>query len=1102
MTGATRRSMGLALLLFGSGLCALVYQVIWFRLFRQSFGASTAASAAVLAVFMGGLGMGGALLGRRADRTASPLRLYAGLEVGIALAAALSPWLADLAQAGYIAAGGTPALGEGPGTVVRLLLAALVLGPPAVLMGGTLPAAARALERPDDRGRRSVALLYGTNTLGAVTGALLATFVTLEHLGIRQSLWAAAALNLLLAGAAFLWARRQPAAPMVARSKKKRDKKKDDERSEGGQSGESLPSRSRLITVLTAAALVGFVFFLMELVWYRMLAPLLGGSSYTFGLVLAVALAGVGAGGLLYAVGRRDRRPTLFAFAVTCALEAVVLALPFALGDRLAMLALLLRPVGGVGFGLLVSSWAVVTTVVVLPAAVVAGYQFPLLVAVLGEGRKRIGREVGWTYAANTFGAIAGSLAGGFGLLPVLTAPGVWKLGVGLLAALAVLTLVLAMRSRTDPAERLGPDSRPRLGRLGAPVATAVLSAGALALLATPGPTAFWRHSPIGAGGMPARVGGPNEIQEIRHATRRAILWQQEGRESSVAIHSLSEISFVLNGKSDGTALRDAPTQVMSGLIGAALHPDPRRALVIGLGSGSSAGWLAEVPGMERVDVVELEPAILHVAELCAPVNHAVLDHPKVHVLIGDGREHLLTSRDRYDLIFSEPSNPYRAGISSLFTVELYRAAADRLAEGGLFLQWLQGYQVDAEVVRTAYATLAEVFPHVESWQVHSQDLLLVAGLRPPPHDLDRVRERTGREPWKSALRDVLGVTGAEGLYTGYLATPAFARAVARQVPARNTDDHPVMEFGFVRNLGRTGVFDIERLRALARARSEGWPPSRDGLDLWRIEEQRLARDVAWGGGPAFPPSGREDFDRRAAARRAYSQGDLARALDLWQSQPEEASIPIDRVMLAEALADTLAETATDSSSGDVEARAQELAPHAPVTALAVRARLRARLGDVAGSADLLARAFETAREHPWVHRPLLGRALDLAVQVTAQSAQAGDRTPGRRLFDALEEPFSVRLLDEDRRRARLEIARWTAFEDLCAEALSAFEPHVPWEERFLRLRRDCYRAAGDPRTETAETELGRFLDGAPPDLLPLDSSQSVKNPNRRSSLP
>jgi predicted membrane-bound spermidine synthase len=195
----TQRAAKVAPLLFGSGLCALVYQIAWLREFRLVFGASTSASAAVLAIFIGGLGVGGLLLGRRSDRHPRPLELYAQLETIVALSAAVTPGLLWLVREAYILAGGTPTLGIGFGSIVRLVLAALVLSVPTLAMGGTLPAAARAVATDDDAGRRSVGLLYGVNTLGAVTGSFLANFFMLEIFGTRKTLWLACLFNLVVA---------------------------------------------------------------------------------------------------------------------------------------------------------------------------------------------------------------------------------------------------------------------------------------------------------------------------------------------------------------------------------------------------------------------------------------------------------------------------------------------------------------------------------------------------------------------------------------------------------------------------------------------------------------------------------------------------------------------------------------------------------------------------------------------------------------------------------------------------------------------------------------------------------------------------------------
>lgn len=1039
-----------ALLLFGSGFCALVYQTAWLRSLRLVFGASTAASAAVLAIFMAGLGFGGLILGRRADRQRDPLRFYALLEAGISIGAGLSPWLVLLVQKSYIALGGSEALGPVGGSAVRLLLSVLVLGGPTFLMGGTLPAMARAVEEASDPGRRATGLLYAVNTLGAVAGALITTFWALEILGIQRTVWVAALLNLLVAVRAWSMSQRVEPAPEAPVAVAAPVPEVEETSEPTGLPGWFVP---------VAAAGVGFAFLLMELVWYRMLAPLLGGSSYTFGLILAVALLGIGVGGLLYGAGPLRRRPTLAGFAATCSLEALALALPLALGDRLAVLAALLRPFAGAGFLPLVLGWTVVTTIVVLPAAIVAGYQFPLLIALLGSGRKQVGREIGVTYASNTVGAIAGSIAGGFGLIPLLSAPGVWRLVAALLLILALVAVLLDLRT--------GSGWRPAT----VPILLAVVAA---LFAAAPGPTAFWRHSPIGAGRVDSRWSGPNEVRNLMETRRRTVVWERDGIESSVALDIGQEVAFLVNGKADGSARSDAPTQIMGGLVGSMLHPDPKRSLVIGLGTGSTAGWLAAVPSMERVDVVELEPTVVRVAEILSAVNHDALNNPKINLSFGDGRELLLTTSETYDVIFSEPSNPYRAGIASLFSEDFYHAVHDRLRPGGIFLQWLQGYELDAQVVSTVYATLGAAFPSVETWEINAGDLLLVATREPLVHDLDRVRTRAGQSPYREALLRTWGVGGVAGFYSGYIASPAFGRSVQqREGTWINTDDRPVLEFGFARNLGRTGLFKVEDMVSLVRLRGEHLPASRGAaLDWGLVDELRDARRLLWRqAGPAGQARDARHPERelRRLAREAYSRLDLPGACGNWFAQPMPPFSHADLLLVAECLA------------GAGDPRAQEYAGHIRAEGQPVEADLilgiwhhSSRRGAEAGRH--LAAAFQQAQKDPWPHLGLLERGLRLANQVAHR-----DVSTSAPLEAAISRPFAVGMVEHARLRLRFELSDLMG--KRCVEAFEPYEGHLLWEERFLALRARCYREAGDPRAVQALNDLGEYLAEAPPKL-------------------
>ncbi len=1040
------RVVKVAPLLFGSGACALIYQVAWLREMRLIFGASTAASAAVLAIFMGGLGLGGAIFGRRADRHPRPLAFYAHLELTIATAAAITPGLVWLARETYGALGGSVVLGLGGATVVRLLLATLVLCVPTLLMGGTLPAAAKAVETDEDVSRRSLAVLYGVNTLGAVTGAFVSTFFMLEIYGTRTTLWLACLVNVLIGLTARSIARTfgdapapcgaTPAPPVTLAA------------------AEAPERLSPPWFVFSAAAAVGFAFLLMELVWYRMLGPLLGGSSFTFGLILAIALLGIGSGGGAYALFGGDRPATLRGFALTCTLEAVCIALPYALGDWLAYLTIALRSLDALGFSGLVLGWTAVAGIVVLPAAFVAGVQFPLLIALLGHGGDKVGRHVGLTYAWNTAGAILGSLAGGFGLLPTLSATGTWVAVAGMLVLLGVSAMGFSLRT-----------VRP-LSRLLLPAAAAAV---AVLLLTADGPTPVWRHSPIGAGRVRFTDATRNSVRDWAHGRRRFIEWATDGVESSVALDGGDGWNFVVNGKSDGNARQDAATQVMGGLVGALLHPQPTRALVIGLGTGSTAGWLGAIPSMERVDVAELEPAILEVARASAPVNEGVLTNPKVHLFIGDAREVLLTTPRRYDIIFSEPSNPYRAGIASLFTQEFYRAVSARLAAGGIFLQWLQAYEVDSQTVRTAYATLASVFPAVETWHTHPNDLLLVAAMRPLTYDVPALRARVQQEPYKRALAVAWRATTLEGFLAHYVARPSLARAIAdSEHDFLNTDDRTPVEFAFARSVGRPKLFDTDELRDTARARGEHVPEVHGAdVDWASVEDARIAAFATDGLAPSPRPHFTTEQRHRAAAQAHYINGDLDAALKAWRAQPREPAGPVELAVVATAVA----------NQGD-DAAVQyidQLRTLQPVEADAILGLLRWRQTRAQEATDALEAAFQRYHEDPWPMPLLMGRALEVAVHVAAH-----DPALGQRLYDVLKTPFAVHALNDQRKTRALMIAAKLDFKRLCAEALEPLEPYVPWNREFLANRARCYRETGHPRAADAKEELTAFLRDEP----------------------
>jgi hypothetical protein len=1026
-------------MVFASGFAGLAMQVAWFREFRLVFGASTAASGAVLAMLIALLGVG-------------------------------SGFVTDLLGSLYLALGGQSVLGFTGATFARLALAAVVLGPATVCMGGTLPAAVKAVTLPDDRQRRAAAVLYGLNTLGAVLGALVATFVLLQLLGTRATLVTACIVYSTAAAVAYRWTEKEA----------KQGAGMDSQRvGVPPLGGSSRPAKAGTPTgqvdakgtvpsgvVYAAAGVTGFTFFLMELVWYRMLGPILGGTTYTFGLILAVALLGIGAGGALYPLVVRVLKPGPLGLATTCAVQAACMAAPLALGDSVALWAAQLSNVEG-GFLGAVLGWSAIAALVVLPASLVAGFQFPLLVAMAGSADRHIGKQVGYTFAANTLGAILGSLAGGFGLLPWLTAPGAWRLAVVLLVLLALAAMAVASRvGWVVPAVRAAgfTHAKPSPSSLSwlVPLATVAL---AVALLSAEGPTAVWRHAGIGAGRFALPEGGQRELQNWMHAQRRFVLWEAEGVEASIAMLATNGLSFLINGKSDGHAIGDAGTQIMLGLLPAALHLRPETALVVGLGTGETAGWLAEVRSMERVDVVELEPAIAEVARRCALVNHDAMYHLRVRVIYNDAREVLLTMRDRYDLIVSEPSNPWRAGIANLFTHEFYQASRGRLNEGGLFVQWLQGYEVDAETVTATLATLRSVFGHVEVWQSKAEDTLLVCSVEPIAFDAARVRERIAVEPWRSGLKYAWRATDLEGLLARFVAGPQLADRVAAAPGAIiNTDDRNVIEYGFARTLGRTVAgFSIAALREEAIAMDAHRPVVAPGAVDWRrVEDHRQMMIALAGGTVAAPPDPTPEQLARTEVLGRYWQGDAAGMVAAWQAAAYEPLYPTETTLLALALADL----------GDDRARPllERLAEYDRTEAEVIQTHLLVRQGRYREAAERMERVLIALRTHPWCLSHVLEMVFPDVVELAAREPALATR-----LYAALGHPFAVYLHEEDRLRAAHAVAGLLGTEAV-VETLQAFEPHVPWDEAFLANRYRVYEAAGHPFTHRARSDLEAFL--------------------------
>jgi len=621
-----------------------------------------------------------------------------------------------------------------------------------------------------------------------------------------------------------------------------------------------------------------------QTVWLRELRLIFGVSTYATGAVLAIFMGGLGFGSAI--LGKRaDTKPSPLRF--------------------YGRLELLIAACAALSLPLL---WLV--TKVYFALALVAGFQFPLLIALLGRGREGVGRHVGMAYAWNTVGSIVGSLAGGFGLLPILSAPGAWRLVTIVLAALA---LVIAAAFVWVPASAgtARAEARGHTKYAAVPVVLALLAIGGTFAR---GPSAVWRHSGIGIGNWqpPKNI---NEWRGLVNRYRRSLIWEADGC---------------------------APT--------AGLHPNPRTAMVIGLGTGSSAGWLGTVPTMERVDAVELEPVVLRVANDCAPVNHDVMHNPKVHITVADAREALLASRQQYDIISSEPANPYRAGVASLFTTDFYVATKQRLAPGGMLLQWVQAYSVHASTMETIDATISSVFPHVDTFWTQPDDILIIASADPITYDINSIRERLQWRAIGTAAHVAWRAETPEAFLAHFIANENTAKELAARAQVLNSDDRTVIEFGFARGLGMKSNL-LPELAGFAARRGESRPAHIRGEVNWRDVDMNRASAVA----TSVPQGADQEFVNRRRFTTLMMNGDIGEAV-------ADHAAPVTPQFIA------------------------ALERLQPIEADVVRARFALRQQRYDEAAAALERAFTAYQTNPWPQPLVMRHGLRVAIELVQRT--------------------------------------------------------------------------------------------------------------------
>ncbi len=667
-----------------SGLAALVYQIAWTRQFALVFGTSELAVAAVLAAYMGGLALGAALIERRIKQIQRPVVWYAFLELGIAIAAVVvipaGLWLAEQLLVFSFGGQSTPPGATLSGTSLFYLLAAFaVLLVPTTLMGATLPLLARHAVHSEEQIGRRIGLLYACNTGGAVVGALLGALVLLPGYGLTKTTWVAVAINLLVAILALTLSKTSANRAL--------DPQNDGDASM--QPPERMLAGASPVWVLPLMLLSGAVSFLHEVLWTRMLGHVLGSSIHAFGVMLASFLAGIALGGGLGAA-LAVRRETAARWLAISELAAALAAMGawYAI-QRVSPMVDSLSQRASFGFVLL------------FPLAFAIGLTYPLAVRVLARGVVDAAPASARVYSWNTLGAIVGAIAGGFLIVPALRYEGAVQLAVIASCVLACIACFVLFK----PGKWFG-----------IPLTTAAL---AVIIFFTPKqPDALLRYSPL-------RVSGVGEMLYYDVGRSAAVVALRLGDQITLRTNGLPEAAIEMRGASPELYAEAwmAPLAVLA-------RPQLQDMLVVGFGGGRVLE--AVPPSVRHIDVIELEDKVINANRALARRRRLdPLSDSRVNLIINDARGALQLTTKKYDAVISQPSHPWTAGASHLYTRQFMQQARDHLNPGGLFVQWMNVDFLDEPLLRSLLATINAVYPHVRVYRPAPPTLLFLASDAP-----------------------------------------------------------------------------------------------------------------------------------------------------------------------------------------------------------------------------------------------------------------------------------------------------------------------------------------------------------------------------------
>lgn len=758
-----------------SGMTGLIFQVSWFKYLVLFLGNTTYSQTILLSTFLGGLAIGNYIIGKITDKLKNQLIYYGIIELIIGIYCIFFPFIISLAEKFfYSIVNENFLLGNfSIYLIIKFIISIKILIIPTILMGGTLPLLTKYFTERIENIRKENASLYFLNSFGAVVGVFFAGFVLIKNFGLDTTVQIGAIINILIGGISIL----------ISSLNIKDETISTESFNEIELNVSKLPlSETTIKLVILVGGLSGFASFMYEILWTRILITIFGSSTYSFSIMLIAFISGITLGSFIVSskfISKYDRFNLLIisqlSIALTIALSLLILPyLPFYFWKLSSLFAKT-----NSAFSVFITFEFFICFLLMFIPTIFMGISLPLVVEIVAKHKKLVGYSVGTVFSVNTLGNVLGSISVGLIFIPLIGLKNSFLLGILLNLTSSALLFFSQMRSIL-----------PKMKFVSIIFASIIL----LFMIITP----EWNKE-LMTSGVFRRLSEPppatyKEYQ--RMFSGREIIFYKDGVGGNVSViqtlDTIKQRILLINGKPDASSVGDMPTQLLIGHIPMFLHPNPEKILLVGFGSGSTTNAILKYNPKEVI-CCEISKEVIETAPLFSNVNENCLNDPRLKIVIEDAQSYLNIADKKFDVIISEPSNPWIAGIGNLFSKEYFQRCKEKLNPGGIMAQWFHIYEMDDEVLRLVLSTFASVFPYVQVWGGVQGDLILIGLDNDIKPDLNILLSKF-QTPEVQANLNRIGINNLFTLLTTQYLSPENSFVLTHQNPI-NSNKKPLLEF-------------------------------------------------------------------------------------------------------------------------------------------------------------------------------------------------------------------------------------------------------------------------------------------------------------------